>query len=67
MNDNKNSTYEREPLTETIIIPLHEYITLTKESSMLRVILSDPNYDHSYVVTAVAAAMQDKAEPGESQ
>lgn len=48
--------------TKYITISVAEYHILTKAAAMLEVIISDPNYDHTYVVNAVAEAMRDKSE-----
>ena len=51
-----------------ITISVAEYHILTKAAAMLEVIISDPSYDHTTVVNAVAEALRDKTEKaGDSQ
>lgn len=58
MDEIKNKSAEREPLTKTITIPLAEYFKLVRAATMLDVILYDTEYNHQNVVGAVGRALE---------
>lgn len=57
---------EETKTTEYITITVAEYHCLTKAAAMLEVIMNDQTYDHTAVVNAVKATIEEMRRPAEA-